>query len=403
MALHLPEGWTTGVTALVAGILILFLWLLPVVTYMIWWLRRLLGFMQSRLGPNLVGPQGLLQTPADALKLLTKEDIIPALADRWMFTIAPALVFVPAFLVYVTIPMAPGFLPLDMNVGIVFVAAISSITVIGIVLAGWASNNKYALVAAFRSAAQIVSYEVPLAIAMLGAIMIAESFSLRTIVLTQFETGWFVLYQPIIFLAFVAAALAENNVTPFDIVEAESEIVAGFHVEYSGMKFALFFLAEFANTLTIAALTTVLFLGGWHNPFSALPFVAQLGEGVRGALASLLGAEGLLYALIMNLYAFAWFVLKTFTLVSLFFWIRGTLPRVRVDQLMDFGWKLLIPLGLLNMTVVGAFIAFQWPLGVLAAVNWLVLIAVVAYGGRRRLAPVETTSVPNIRELPVLR
>src|SRR5690242_17894666 len=176
-ALHLPVGWAGWMTALVAGIVLLFLWLLPVVMYMIWWLRRLLAFMQSRLGPNRVGREGLLQTPADALKLLTKEDIIPALADRWMFTVAPALVFIPAFVVYVTIPMGPKLVAQDLNVGVVFVSAISSITVIGIVLGAWSSNNKYALVSAFRSAAQIVSYEVPLAIALLGPVMMAQSLS----------------------------------------------------------------------------------------------------------------------------------------------------------------------------------------------------------------------------------
>jgi NADH-quinone oxidoreductase subunit H len=384
-ALHLPVEWATALTALLAGVLLLFLWILPVVTYMIWWLRRLLGFMQSRLGPNRVGPEGLLQTPADALKLLTKEDIIPALADRWMFILAPALVFVPAFLVYLTLPMAPNLVAQDLNVGVVYVAAVTSVTVIGIVLAAWSSNNKYALVAAFRAAAQIVSYEVPLAIAMLTPIMIAQSLSLKTIVVAQAEIGWFILYQPIIFLAFVAAAMAENNVTPFDIVEAESEIVAGFHVEYSGMKFALFFLAEFANTLTVGALTTLLFLGGWHNPFSAIPVVAQMGESVRTLLETTLGQGSIGYALVMNLYPFGWFVAKTFTLVSVVFWIRGTLPRVRVDQLMDFGWKLLIPLGLANMTVTGGFIAFSLPTWGLALFNWLVFLIVLAIGATKRV------------------
>lgn len=396
-ALHLPEGWTTAVTALVAGVILLFLWILPVVTYMIWWLRRLLGFMQSRLGPNMVGPEGLLQTPADAIKLLTKEDVIPALADRWMFTLAPALVFVPAFVVYVTIPMGPGLVAQDLNVGILFVSAISSVTVIGIVLAAWASNNKYALVAAFRAAAQIVSYEVPLAIALLGPVMISQSLSLKTMVATQVSLGWFILYQPVMFIAFVAAALAENNVTPFDIVEAESEIVAGFHVEYSGMKFALFFLAEFANTFTVAALTAVLFLGGWHNPFSAIPFVAQMGESVRVSLASMLGEQSVLYGLIMNLYPFAWFTLKSFTLVSIIFWIRGTLPRIRVDQLMDFGWKLLIPLGLLNLTVTGAFVALRLPLAALAAVNWIALLALLLAGSRKKLTVVDRVELPVIQ------
>ena len=234
--------------------------------------------MQSRIGPNRVGPAGLLQTPADALKLLTKEDVIPALADRWVFTLAPAIVFVAAFLVYVTLPFGPTLVVKDLNVGVVYIAAVTSLTVIGIVLAAWSSNNKYALIAAFRSAGQMVSYEIPLALALLGPVLLTGTLSFKELVGWQLSAGWLVLFQPIMFLAYFAAALAENNVTPFDIVEAESEIVAGFHVEYSGMKFALFFLAEFANTFTVACLTTLLFLGGWHNPLSLDPGCGRAGE-----------------------------------------------------------------------------------------------------------------------------
>jgi NADH-quinone oxidoreductase subunit H len=369
--------------ALVAAALLLFLVVLPIVTYSIWWLRRLLGWMQSRIGPNRVGPAGLLQTPADALKLLTKEDVIPALADRWVFTVAPAIVFVAAFLVYVTLPFGPTLVVKDLNVGVVYIAAVTSLTVIGIVLAAWSSNNKYALIAAFRSAGQMVSYEIPLALALLGPVLLTGTLSFKALVEWQLSAGWLVLFQPIIFLAYFAAALAENNVTPFDIVEAESEIVAGFHVEYSGMKFALFFLAEFANTFTVACLTTLLFLGGWHNPLSLVPGVGELGARLLALLPHPLLRDGA-----AQLWPLAVFFSKAFFLVSVVFWLRATLPRVRMDQLMDLGWKLLIPLTLANLFVTGAFVAFGWSNLLLAAVNWIILGLTLALGAARRRVPV---------------
>jgi NADH-quinone oxidoreductase subunit H len=389
-AAHLPLSWATGVTAAIAAIVLLFLWIMPVVTYMIWWLRRLLGWMQSRLGPNRVGPAGLLQTPADALKLLSKEDIIPTLADRWVFTIAPGLVFLAAFMVYVTIPFGPRLVAQDLNVGVVYVAAVSSLTVIGIVLAAWSSNNKYALIAAFRSAAQMISYEVPLVLAVLGPVLIAQTLSLRGLVYAQQQYGWFfgwfAVLQPIMFICFIAAAMAENNVTPFDIVEAESEIVAGFHVEYSGMKFALFFLAEFANTLTVAGLATVMFLGGWASPLPAV--TAPIAERVLG-LVPQGGFFDLARALLTNVVSpFFWFVAKSFTIISVFFWIRATLPRLRIDQLMDFGWKALLPITLTNIMVDGLWIAFAWDVRYLAALNWGLLAVVLAIGATKRLPAV---------------
>jgi NADH-quinone oxidoreductase subunit H len=382
----LPVAWADTVTSALAALLLLFLWIMPVVTYMIWWLRRLLGWMQSRLGPNRVGWEGLLQTPADAIKLVSKEDIIPTLADRWVFTLAPFLVFVPAFLVYVTVPFGPRLVAQDLTVGVVYVTAVTSVSVLGIILAGWSSNNKYALIAAFRSAAQMVSYEVPLAIALLGPVLLSETFSFRGIVIRQQEWGWFLLLQPILFLCFVIAALAENNVTPFDIVEAESELVAGFHVEYSGMKFALFFLAEFANTFTVAALTTLLFLGGWSSPLPAL--TAPLGQAILGLLPQG-GLFDFLRALLVELVSpFFWFVAKSFTLVSVFFWVRATLPRVRVDQLMDFGWKALIPLTLFCVLLDGMWVALGWPILTLAITNWAILLGALLLGATRRLPAV---------------
>lgn len=388
----LPVAWAPTVTAALAALILLFLWIMPVVTYMIWWLRRLLGFIQSRLGPNRVGWEGLLQTPADALKLISKEDIVPTLADRWVFNLAPFLVFVPAFLVYVTVPFGPRLVAQDLAVGLVYVTAVTSVSVLGFILAAWSSNNKYALISAFRSAAQMVSYEVPLALALLGPVLLSQTLSLREIVFRQQEVCWFLLVQPILFVCFLAAAMAENNVTPFDIVEAESELVAGFHVEYSGMKFALFFLAEFANTFTVAALTTILFLGGWSSPLPAV--TAPVGQWVLGLLPHG-GLFDFLRAVLVELISpFFWFVAKAFTVVSIVFWVRATLPRVRVDQLMDFGWKVLIPVTLFCVLLTGIWVALGWSTLTLAITNWALLIGVLVLGATKRLPTVRRVAFP---------
>jgi NADH-quinone oxidoreductase subunit H len=403
----LPAAWAGTVTAVMAALILLFLWIMPVVTYMIWWLRRVIAFMQSRLGPNRVGWEGLLQTPADAVKLISKEDVIPTLADRWVFKLAPFLVFVPAFIVYVTVPFGPTLVAQDLAIGVLYATAVMSVSVLGIILAAWASNNKYALISAFRSAAQMVSYEVPLAIALLGPVLLTGALSFRAIVLEQSRgfgfleglgfLGWFACLQPILFLCFLIAALAENNVTPFDIVEAESELVAGYHVEYSGMKFALFFLAEFANTFTVAALTTLLFLGGWLSPFPAATAAGGsflLGLLPRGDLFDLVRA-----VLVQLVSPFFWFVAKAFALVTVVFWIRATLPRVRVDQLMDFGWKALIPITLAGVLIAGMWVALGWPTLTLAAVNWAILLGVLALGATKRLPTVSRVAVPSTGSL----
>lgn len=287
--------------------------------------RRAVARLQARVGPNRVGPFGILQTVADTLKLLSKEDLIPAQADRWVFLSAPVVVVVPALLVFAVIPFAPGVVLADLDIGLLYLVAIGSVSTVGLVMAGWASNNKYALLGGMRAAAQAISYELPLTLAAVGVVVLAGSLSLQTIVEAQ-RGAWFVLWQPIGFLVFFIAGIAETNRTPFDLVEGESELVGGYHTEYSGMRFALFFLAEYLHAFALAAATTALFLGGWYGP----PLVGIL------------------------LPPWLWFALKCLLLMLVLFWIRGTLPRLRVDQLMGFGWKVLLPLALLNVFVAGA-------------------------------------------------
>ncbi|MCL6519108.1 MAG: NADH-quinone oxidoreductase subunit NuoH [Armatimonadetes bacterium] len=318
----------------VSAIIVLF-FILFIVLYLVYGLRKIMGWIQARIGPNRVGPEGLAQTIADAIKLLTKEDTIPACADKWPFIIAPIIVFVPAYLVYLVIPFGDnGWVLQDLNIGVLYLVAVMSIPIVGIITAGWASNNKWSLLGAFRAAAQIISYEIPLVLAMIPPVMLAGTLSTQGIVIAQSGTWfgiipkWFIASQILGFLIYLAAALAETNLTPFDIMEAESELVAGYNTEYSGMKFALFFLAEFAGMFSISAIATTLFLGGWLPIHPALSFIPSV----------------------------VWFFVKSLSLVFVLMWIRSTLPRVRVDQLMSFGWKVLIPLALLNIAWTGVLI-----------------------------------------------
>jgi len=334
-----------GKMVLVAAVILGFI--LFAVLYIIWGLRRVMGFIQSRIGPNRVGPQGIFQTIADALKLLQKEDVIPEGADRWLFTLAPIIVFVPAYLVYVVMPFGDGLVAEDLNIGIVYVSAITSIAVIGIIVAGWASNNKWSLLGAFRAAAQLVAYEVPMVLAICVPVLFAGSLSLQQIVMAQkgytfgFIPRWFIFsgwgLPAIASVIYLGAGLAEINHTPFDIMEAESELVAGFNVEYSGMKFAFFFLEEFAASFTISAIAVTLFLGGWQPP---LPFLGAQLTGFAHTIVSLF-----------------WFLVKSGAVVLVLMWIRGTWPRVRVDQLMNFGWKVMIPAGLFTLLAAGTVVA----------------------------------------------
>ncbi|MFZ3589048.1 NADH-quinone oxidoreductase subunit NuoH [Bacillus sp. DJP31] len=294
------------------------------VTYGILAERKVMGFMQGRIGPNQVGGRwGLLQTVADVLKLLLKEDTIPKLADKPLFILAPVLAFTPAFMVLATIPFTDAFQFADIGVGLLYYIAISGITTIGVVTGGWASNNKYALMGGMRAAAQMISYEIPLVMSVIGVILLSGSLNLNDIVAAQAETAWFILLQPVAFLIFFIASVAELNRTPFDLPEAESELVAGFHVEYSGFRWAFFMLAEYVYFFAMAALTTVLFLGGWLAPFEFLSFIP-------GAV---------------------WFAIKFSMVVFVLIWIRVSFPRLRADHLMEFGWKVLLPVAILNIFI----------------------------------------------------
>ncbi|MDF2720341.1 MAG: subunit of NADH:ubiquinone oxidoreductase [Paenibacillus sp.] len=314
--------WVNFIIMFVVAAIFLLL-ILGYVTYAIYFERKVIGWMQFRHGPTRTGPFGLLQTVADVLKLLIKEDTIPKRADRELFILAPALTFIPAFTVLATFPFTKSWQFADLNVGLLYYAALSSISTIGIVLGGWASNNKYSLLGGMRSAAQMISYEIPLVMSMVGVVLMSGSLNLRKIVEAQgnWFWEWNFLPQIIGFVVFVIAAVSELNRTPFDLPEAESELVAGYHVEYSGFRFAFFMLAEYVYTFAIASLTTVLFLGGWHAPFPFLDFVPGI----------------------------IWFLLKMSFCVFFMFWLRATLPRVRIDQLMGIGWKVLLPLALVNI------------------------------------------------------
>lgn len=309
---------------------VMLLLVLGFVTYAIYFERKVIGWMQLRIGPNRTGPLGLLQSVADVLKLLIKEDTIPAKADRELFILAPVITFVPSFAVLVAIPYTNWGYFADMNVGVLYYAALSSISTIGVVLGGWASNNKYALLGGMRSAAQMISYEIPLVISMTGIIMVSGTMNIRDIVLNQSGGFWHWNFIPQIigFCVFIIAAVSELNRTPFDLPEAESELVAGYHVEYSGFRFAFFMLAEYVYVFAIAALTSAMFLGGWHSPLPFLDFIPGI----------------------------VWFLLKFCSVVFFLFWLRATMPRVRVDQLMGFGWKVLLPLSLVNIFVSALYI-----------------------------------------------
>ncbi|RJQ75597.1 MAG: NADH-quinone oxidoreductase subunit NuoH [Desulfobacteraceae bacterium] len=289
---------------------------------LIWLERRLLAVWQDRLGPNRVGPFGLFQVIADMIKIFLKEDWIPPFADRPVFLIAPAVLVITVLMSFAVVPFAPGIVVADLNVGVLFFLAMSSLGVYGIALGGWSSNNKYALLGAVRATAQMLSYEIFMGLAIMGVVMLTGSFNLNTIVLAQ-ESMWFCVPQFVGLVIFLIAGFAEAHRLPFDLPEAESELIAGFHTEYSGIKFGMFFVGEYLGITLISMITVTLFFGGWLGPI--LPPVV-------------------------------WFALKTFVLICIFILMRATLARPRYDQLMHFGWVVLLPLALLNLLVTGAVV-----------------------------------------------
>ncbi len=330
----LPPDWPGGFwwhwllfTVIVIG------FVLTMVMGFIWLERRGMARMQARLGPNRTGPFGLLQPVADAVKVLLKEDIVPAKADKIVHWLAPIVAFVPVLMVFTVVPFQNGALLADLNVGVLYLVAISSVSTVGLFMAGWGSSNKYSLISAMRDIASVVSYEIPVVLSIVGVILLAGSLSLNQIVLAQDVP--FILLQPLGFLLFFVGSLAEINRTPFDLMEADSEIVAGFHTEYSGMKFAMFYLMEYGEALAVSAITTTLFLGGWRGPL--LP-------------------------------PWLWFVIKIAVVFFAMVWIRTTIPRLRIDQLMALAWKFLLPLALLNLFITAVEVLL-WPV----ALPWVVI------------------------------
>ena len=338
--------YTLGVGALL-GFLSL------VVMALTWAERKALARIQMRMGPMRVGFHGTLQPIADTIKLFTKEDILPSWADRRIYWIAPLAVFVPSFLIWVTMPLARDLVLRNLDLGLFYITAISVLSVMGLIMAGWGSANKYAILGGLRAAGQLVSYEIPFIMAILGVAMLAQSLDLTVVVDGQANYGY-ALLQPLGLFLFLTAGLAELGRTPFDIHHAESEVVGGPFVEYSGAHWAAFFLAEYLNTFTVAALTVLLFFGGWRWP--AMPF------------------EGLAHSSL----SVAWFMAKTAVVIWLIFWIRGTYPRLRIDQLMAFGWKLLVPLSFLNIVATAVVMFYGWPLWTLTLIS-LVLLGGTAY------------------------
>ena len=308
--------------------------LLIAVAYLTFAERKIIGYMQVRIGPNRVGPKGWLQPIADAMKLMFKEIIVPKRANRFLFVLAPILSFGPALAAWAVVPFGDGMMISHLDAGLLYLLALTSMGVYGVIIAGWASNSKYAFLGAMRSAAQIVSYEIAMGFALVGVLMAAGSLNLNQIVLAQQGSllHWYWLPLLPLFVVYFISGVAETNRAPFDVAEGESEIVAGFHVDYSGMAFAVFFLAEYANMILVSALAATLFLGGWLSPFEGIPVLGALFAFVPGAI---------------------WLVLKISLLLLLFLWFRATFPRYRYDQIMRLGWKVFIPVTLVWIVVIG--------------------------------------------------
>jgi NADH-quinone oxidoreductase subunit H len=348
-----PEelGWLVAGITYFVGALILATASLTLALLLIWITRKVISRIQDRIGPNRLGPYGLFQTVADALKLLSKEDIKPTSADGVSYLIAPVLSVVGVIMAIAVIPIGAGLVGTDLSVGVLYLVALGSIGIMAALMAGWGSNNKYALLAGFRVVAQLLSYEIPMVLAMLAPVLLVGTMSMQGISEAQslflgpinLGLGWFVFLLPGAFLIYFIAALAEAEQTPFDLLEAESELIAGFHIEYSGMKFAMFFLAQFLNSFFLGAIAVVLFLGGWQGPFAGqIPLLGPI-----------------------------YFLAKTFFVYVVIQWIKGTFPRVRVDQMMQFAWKVLVPLVL--ALILAQMIIMKLPLPMW--INYLLVLA----------------------------
>ena len=311
-----------------------------IVAYVTYSERKIIGFMQSRMGPSRVGPSGLLQPIADVLKLVSKEIIIPTNANKGIFLTAPMLMLVPSLLVWAVIPLSEFFIISNINAGLLFILALTSLSVYGVILAGWASNSKYAFLGSMRSAAQIIAYEIAMGFALVGVLMLSGSLNLQAIIQEQSGSilNWFWIPLFPLFLIYFIAGVAETNRAPFDVSEGESEIVAGFHVEYSGMAFAMFFLAEYMNLILISILSSIMFFGGWLSPFQGT-FLDAYFSFVPG---------------------FVWLSLKTLIFIFIFLWLRATLPRYRYDQIMRLGWKVFLPITFFWLTVIGILIYLKY-------------------------------------------
>ena len=331
-------------------IVLLFNVVMFIVLALVWLERKVLGRIHQRMGPMRVGPHGTLQSLADGIKLLLKEDLAPSGAERLAFLLAPLLVFAPSFLVFVAIPFTRDIVVRNLDLGLVYFVAVSSLSTVGMVLAGWSSSNKYALIGAARTAAQLISYEIPLVLVVLSVAMLGGTLDLRGLVESQGQAGPYVLWQPLGALIFIMAALAEVFRPPFDIPVAESEVLGGPMIEYSGMRWGLFFMAEYGNAFAFSALFVLLFLGGWQGPL--LPPIL-------------------------------WFLLKTSAVILVFFWMRAAMPRLRIDQLMGFAWEVLLPFAFLNLFLTGVVQLYGWPLwslGLLSVTGLLALGYVVERG-----------------------
>jgi len=328
-------GMIPEITLILAKILLIVLPIMGAVAYLTLAERKVIGYIQVRIGPNRVGPRGLLQPIADGLKLLMKEIIVPTNANRFLFIAAPILALAPALAAWAVIPFSDGMVLADIDASLLYILALTSMGVYGIIIAGWASNSKYAFLGALRSAAQVVSYEIAMGFALVGVLLAAGSLNLTTVVTSQEGNvlHWFWLPLLPLFLIYFISGVAETNRAPFDVAEGESEIVAGFHVEYSGMTFALFFLAEYANMILVAALVSLMFCGGWLSPFQGIPVVEDMFDWVPGMV---------------------WLLAKMSFFLFLFLWFRATFPRYRYDQIMRLGWKVFIPITIVWLLVVGA-------------------------------------------------